>query len=236
MKKTIGLLIFILVSSVDLFSIGTVVALTGNVFNEVDKKPLTVNIKLYDINGKRVGATRSMAIENGSYYLAGLKAGKSYKVELSKKGYFNEIYEIAIPETDKYLEVSRDFLIKPLKEGVKIPLPVAPFELRKSKLRFGSDIFLNDMYESLKNNPSVVVEIKSFPDNKLSSEQATSLTQERSKALMDYFIDKGISGARLTTSGSSSIDPDNPLPTEKQSKGKRYIGKSYLVIKSFDSE
>ena len=38
---------------------------------------------------------------------------------------------------------------------------------------------------------------------------------------------------RPGASGSSQIDPNNPVPTEKQAKGKRYIGKSYLMIKDF---
>jgi len=242
LNKKITVLLLIIACGFSIYSInlfaggafGTVVSLTGSVFNEVNKEPLTINMKLYDSNGKRVGATRSMAVENGSYYLTGLKAGKEYKIEISKKGFFKEIFKIKVPDTDKYLEVSRDFLVKPLKKGIQIPMPVAPFELRKSKLRYGADIFINDMVESLINNPSVSVEIKSYPDAELSQKDALSLTEQRSKALQDFFISSGIEPSRVTASGSKSIDPKNPVPTEKQAKGKRYIGKSYLVIKDFD--
>lgn len=215
---------------------GTVVSLTGSVFNEVDKEPLTVNMKVYDINGKRVGATRSMAVENGSYYLTGLKAGEEYIIQLEKKGYFSEQFQVKVPDTDKYLEVSRDFLVKPMEKGVKIPMPVAPFELRKSKIRYGADIFINDMVESLKNNPTVKVEIKSFPDADLNNTDAKNLTENRANALKEFFISNGIDPSRVSASGSEKIDPDNPVPTEKQAKGKRYIGKSYMVIKDFNLE
>lgn len=213
---------------------GTVVSLTGSVFNEVSKEPLTVNIKLYDANGKRKGATRSMAVENGSYYLTGLRAGEDYIIELNKKGYFKEVFKVTVPDTDKYLEVSRDFLIKPLEKGVQIPMPVAPFELRKSKLRYGADLFINDMVQSLKNNPSIKVEIVSYPDAGLDPATAQTLTKERADALNKFFTENGIDANRLSTKGVPTIDPNNPVPTEKQAKGKRYIGKSYLVVTDFD--
>lgn len=209
--------------------IQTVVSLTGNVFNQVSKQPETTAL-IVTKNDKRVTATRSRASENGYYYLTGLKAGESYEIKLKKKGFMDQLVTIQVPNTDKYTEISKDFLIMPKEVGVELPLSVPPFEYNKSKLRVGSDIFLSDLHETLALNPEVKFEIVSFPDNNKDKASNTQLTTERANSLKEYFISNGINASRITIKANSNTDPNNPPPTEKAAKGKRYIGKSYIKI------
>ncbi len=211
--------------------IQTVVSLTGNVFNQVSKQPETTAL-IVTKNDRRVTATRSRASENGYYYLTGLKAGESYEIKLKKKGFMDQLVSIQVPNTDKYTEISKDFLIMPKEAGVKLPLSVPPFEYNKSKLRVGSDIFLSDLYETLALNPSVKFQIISFPDNNKNKNENTELTTERANSLKDYFTKNGIDVTRISIEPNNSTDPNNPPPTEKAAKGKRYIGKSYIKIVS----
>ena len=211
--------------------IKTVVSLTGNVFNQVTKQPETTALLVMK-DGKRVTATRSRASENGYYYLTGLKAGESYDIRLEKKGFMDQIVSVEVPNTDKYAEISKDFLIMPKESGVKIPISVPPFEYNKSKLRVGSEIFLDDLQETLKLNPEVKIQIVSYPDNNKDKGENQELTKERAESLKNYFVSKGIEASRITTNPNQSTDPDNPPPTEKAAKGKRYIGPSYLKIVS----
>ena len=162
--------------------IKTVVSLTGNVFNQVTKQPETTALLVMK-NGKRLTATRSRASENGYYYLTGLKAGESYDIKLKKKGYMDQQFSIQVPNTDKYTEISKDFLIMPKEIGVKLPLSVPPFEYNKSKLRVGSEIVLSDLQETLKLNPDVKIQIISFPDNNKDQNSNQILTKERAESL-----------------------------------------------------
>lgn len=211
--------------------IKTVVSLTGNVFNQVTKQPETTAVLVMK-DGKRVTATRSRASENGYYYITGLKAGESYDIKLQKKGFMDQQFSIQVPNTDKYAEISKDFLIMPKEVGVKLPLTVAPFEYNKSKLRVGSDIVLDDLQETLKLNPDVIIQILSYPDNNKDKKINEALTKERAESLKSYFVSQGVDVSRMTISPNQSTDPDYPPPTEKAAKGKRYIGKSYLKIVS----
>lgn len=208
----------------------TVVALTGNVFDAVTKEPQTVIITINDENGERVNATRSNAGENGYYYLTGLKPGKKYTVILKKQKYFLEKYEIEIAASDKYEEISKDFLIKPLYDGAKIPVPVPPFELNKSKLRYGAEELLTDLTNTLKNNEKVKVAIECYPDETGKQQDNQKLTEERCKALKDYFVSNGIADDRIKLIPSSKVDATNPPPTKIGAKGKRYIGPTYIVV------
>lgn len=214
-------------------AVGPVVSLTGNIFNEVTKQPVTVFLLVLDQDGKRVTATRSNSAENGYYYITGLKPGKTYTISIKQKDYLNEQFTLEVANTDKYQEISKDFLVKPLEKNAYLKLSVPPFELNKSKLRFGSEFLLDDMANTLKNNPTVKFEILCYPDNAKDPKENQQLTDERSKALMNYFVSQGIDVSRITTSGSNEVDSKNPPPTKTAAKGKRYIGPSYIVIKDF---
>lgn len=216
--------------------VGPVVSLQGNVFNQVTREPVTVYLWVLDENGERVNATRSNSAENGYYYLTGLKPGNKYTVLLRSRDYLIEKHEIELAKSNRYQEISKDFLVKPKKKDAWIKVPVPPYELNKSKLRFGHEYILDDMKGALKENPSVKVEIKSYPDNNNNPQENIELTQERAESLKEYFVESGIDESRITISGSQQTDPKNPPPQEKSAKGKRYIGPSYLIVKDFDTK
>ena len=192
----------------------TVVALTGNIFDAVTKEPQTVFVIVLDERGNKVTATRSNAYENGYYYVTGLKPGNKYIIRLKKTKYFLENYEIFIANSDKYEEISKDFLVKPLYTGAKIPFQVPPFELNKSKLRFGAGEFLSDIVNTLANNTEVSIEIHCYPDAAGNKSENLNLTTERCKSIVEHFVSNGIQKERLTIKPHDTVDPDNPPPTK----------------------
>jgi outer membrane protein OmpA-like peptidoglycan-associated protein len=213
--------------------VNTVVSLTGSVIDEATRLPITLNMTLQDKEGKKLNVTHSNAAENGTYYFTGLKSGEVYYVVINDPKYFKERFEIKVPNTDKYVEISHDFLIKPMVKGAKIQVIVPPFELNKSKLRFGSDDILESLVTSLNNNPNVKFQIVCFPDNDRDKVYNKTLTDDRCKSLKDYFISKGINKTFISVLSNSATDPKNPPPTEKREKGKRYIGTTYIVVTSY---
>ena len=209
-----------------------VVSLTGSVVDEATRKPISVDINITDSEGKRVNRAKSNSAD-GYYYLTGLRPDKVYTVTITNPKYFKEEITIRVPATDKYLEISRDILVKPLAENVRIPFMVSPFEVNQSRIRFGADMFLKDVKNSLKLNPNVKFEIHCFPDSERDAATNLNLTEARANALKEYFVSNGINADRITISGSRIVDVKNPPPVGKASKGKCYIGPSYIVIKGF---
>ncbi len=211
----------------------SLVSLSGNVTNAVTKEPVTVYLKILDSQGKTVTVGRSSAADKGKFFIPGLQPGETYYVEIKQKDYFHEKYEIKLPNTGKYNEISKDFLVKPLVKGIHIPIAVPPFELNKSKLRFGINEVLDDYKNSLVNNPTINFQILCYPDNDKDKDGNKKLTDERAKSLMNYFVSAGIDLSRITIQGMDQTDPNNPPPKEKTAKGKRYIGTTYIVISEF---
>lgn len=209
-----------------------VVSIGGRVYDITNYQPLGVNIELFDQNGQRINKIKSNAVD-GSYFITGLKPGMTYEIRFSDFDYMKYTYSIQIPMTDKYLEYSKDFLIIPKKEQTKVQIPVKLFETRKSKLKYGVDVFLSDYINLLKSNPTVKVKIVSYPDENASPDENLSLTQQRSNSIKEYFVSNGIDADRISIEGANAIDPNNPPPSGRASKGKRYIGSSYLIVEGY---
>ncbi|MCO5252053.1 MAG: OmpA family protein [Candidatus Kapabacteria bacterium] len=211
----------------------TVVAVTGHAIEAITKNPVAIKIAVHDNTGKKINQVKSNASEGGYYYVTGLFPGNTYTFKIIEEGYFATEIAVSIPNTDKYIEISRDFLVNPLKKGGIIPVAVSPFEINKSKLRFGSSVVLDDIVNTLKSNKNVKFTIKTFPDNNIDTLKNENLTGLRAESLMDYFVTNGISPERITVEGASVTDPNKPPPTEKRAKGKRYIGSAYIIINDF---
>jgi outer membrane protein OmpA-like peptidoglycan-associated protein len=237
MKKIsviIGLILFVGLSALttaQISSIKTVVSLTGSFYNESTKEPVTVRFEAFDASGKRVYRGNSNATEKGYYFITGLTPGQTITMRITDMNFLMQEITYAIPETNKYQEFSKDFLVVPKVKNTEILFGVSPFELSKSKIRFGSDYYLNDIQKILSSNSRVVFEIVCYPDNDQNSEHNTKLTLERANAIKNYFINNGCKAEKILVRNESTTDPKIPPPPKKQAKGKRYIGSTYLIIK-----
>ncbi|MCX7880592.1 MAG: OmpA family protein [Ignavibacteria bacterium] len=209
-----------------------VVSISGTVKNAVTKEPMTVYVTAYDDEGKKVNVARSNASDNGYYFLTGLKPGRTYTIVAEQPRFIREEYKLFVPKASQYTEYSKDFSLIPIVEGTSIPIEVPPFELNKSKIRFGAEIYLEPFAREFALNKNIVFEIICYPDNAKDANENLKLTEERAKSLMAYFIGKGIEPERIRIKGNSSTDPKNPPPLEKRAKGKRYIGTTYIKLLS----
>jgi len=212
----------------------TVVSVTGSVFNANTKDPIRIGYQLQDAAGKVIRKGKTNASQNGYYFITGLKPGESYKLIFEgDENYFTSQFPIDVPNTDKYQEFSKDYLIVPKYAGVEIAQRVPVFEPNKTKLRGGADYFLEDFMKTLSENPNIKIKIVAYADNDGDDVINDALTKARCKALNDYFVGKGVTQDRIQLEPKNTTDPKNPPPKEKRAKGKRYIGSIYYVIDKF---
>ncbi|MCX7909035.1 MAG: OmpA family protein [Ignavibacteria bacterium] len=235
MKKilfaTITILVLILLQlKVEAQFTSTVVSISGTVKNALTKEPLTVYVTAYDEQNRKINAARSNSSDNGYYFLTGLKPGQKYFIIVDQPGFLKEVYELNVPKTSQYTEYSKDFALIPFSEGSQIPISVPPFELNKTKIRFGAEVYLEPFAKEFASKKNSSFEIICFPDQFGNKSENLKLTEERAKSLMAYFISKGIDPEKIKIRGNSDPDPQNPPPIEKRAKGKRYIGTTYIRI------
>lgn len=230
-KFLIAIILFMLVIAYNSGSqfVGVIVSLTGKVLDETTKEPVSMTIKVYDDEGKIINRANSNS-SDGYYFLTSLNPAKTYKIHFDKLGYLNKEVEFSIPETDKYLEYSKDFLVNKKEVGYKIPLKVPPFDRNKDNLRRGAEYFLKNQLQMLKTNEGIKFKIHSYPENNDNPDKNLQMTNNRAEELKQWLIDNGIDKNRLESTGHKNTDPANPPPSERQSKGKRYKGSVYFEI------
>ena len=118
-----------------------IMSVTGAVIDQTNRNPASIIVSFYDKNNKKIGSSKSNSA-TGFYLVTGLKQGETYKVQLESPDYFKDEYEVTLPVSKKYADVSRDFTVKPLAKGIKILLEVPPFELKKSKFLCTPSLFM----------------------------------------------------------------------------------------------
>jgi len=192
----------------------------------VDKKPIKAKIKVLNEDGKIVARTNS----SGKYFVTGLKPGNLYTFQIYGSGYFFQTYDIFIPNTDKYQELSKDFTLKPMAIDAKIPVDVIPFDMGKTKIRTGADDVMEGYINIMKFNRRAKFVLSVYPENNKDEASNLKFTEKRAKALFDYFKEHKIRND-IEIKSNGHTDPNNPLPTRKTAKGKRYKGSIYLVVK-----
>ncbi len=89
------------------------------------------------------------------------------------------------------------------------------FETDKATLKSSSNRSLDSLYNVLKHNPDLIVEIAGHTDNEGSESYNLRLSQKRAQAVRDYILDKGISEKRVKAKGYGEHDPIADNNTEE---------------------
>jgi len=102
--------------------------------------------------------------------------------------------------------------------GQAIVLNGIVFESAKADIRAESDSVLEKAYNTLKQNPDIVVEIRGYTDNSGNKKKNMKLSLDRAEAVKSYLTNKGISAERVMTKGFGS---DDPVASNKTKEGRQ---------------
>jgi OmpA-OmpF porin, OOP family len=81
------------------------------------------------------------------------------------------------------------------------------FDTGKSSIKATSYTELNELYNALKEMPSLEIEISGHTDNVGAPEENMKLSQERADAVRNYLIKKGIAATRIVAKGYGDTQP-----------------------------
>ena len=212
-------------------AIGTVVTLSGFILDQQTLEAVEANYSLIDEAGKKIGQSHKASVADG-YLVTGLQPGKSYTVRVEDPRYFKQEFKFTVPMTEKYAEISRDFVVRKMQAGRRIMLMPPPFDLHKTAIKVGTEEDLRETAKLLSMNPGVKIEIVCYPDDAMPAPKAEQISTERGNALKAFLESQGINGSRITVFAVKTTDPLNPPPLRKGAKGKRYLGPVYLKVTS----
>ena len=151
------------------------------------------------------GTVKETQTDNTGSYMFKLDPLRSYEILVSFEGYLNK----KITETTVGIDENKVFVVDAILDPVKkeIILPKIEYDFAKWNLRDKSISDLNMLAEALKDNPNVVIELKSHTDFIGNNRSNQKLSQKRADACVDYLVSIGIDPAQLVAIGAGENEP-----------------------------
>lgn len=188
--------------------------LKGIVLDAVTLKPVKANIDLIDNTTGKMLATFSSNASSGKF-LVSLPSGKNYGINVNNENYLFHSENFDIKKVEGYQEVYKEIHLKNIAVGSSIILKNIFFDFDRATLRKESIPELGRLIELLEKVPSMKIEISGHTDSRGSHQYNHTLSESRSKTVVDYLVNKGIKKSRLTYKGHGETKPVATNDTEE---------------------
>ncbi len=162
---------------------------------------------------------------NGEYSLV-VPEYKAYSVKAEKAGYNNSFMSFNAPyDTESDTLYNADLCLIPIPPPPPVVDSIPPtttrdtsiivlnavyFDFDKHNLTAESKATLDQVVKTMKDNPSLVVEVNGHADEKGTDLYNLDLSMKRAKICFDYLVSKGIKVSRLQLKASGESDPVAP--------------------------
>ncbi|MEX0982091.1 MAG: OmpA family protein [Bacteroidales bacterium] len=142
--------------------------------------------------------------EDGAFRFM-LKPSTDYVFIAGKEGYLRG----KARESTKGLDQSKEFDVTIYLSSTQqvIELPNIFYDFAKWDLRPESMVSLDNLVETLNDNPNVTIELMSHTDTRGAPADNMELSQKRAQSVVDYLISKGIAADRLEAKGYGESQP-----------------------------
>jgi peptidoglycan-associated lipoprotein len=151
------------------------------------------------------GLTQEVTTGSDGTFRFMLRANVDYVFIASKEGYLTGKGR----ETTKGVNRSIDFEVDVQLSSIEKPidLPNIFYDFARWELRPESMASLDQLVETLNDNPTVTIELASHTDARGSAASNIELSQKRAQSVVDYLIAKGIASDRLSAKGYGKTMP-----------------------------
>lgn len=180
--------------------------LKGLVFDVETKKPLAASLILLDINSRDTIAYLKSDRKQGEYLVC-LPEGKDYLFHAEADGYlfYSDHFQLKTGDVNEPQE--KDIALHRIQIGKEVVLKNIFFETDSWDIKSESESELNSLYEFLRLNKSISIELTGHTDNTGSEAKNRILSENRAKAVYLALIERGIQVSRLSFKGYASSKP-----------------------------
>ncbi len=182
--------------------------LKGLVLDADTKEPVKSQIELIDNGALSLVSEFNNDGETGKFIIS-LPAGKNYGIAVKADGYLFHSENFDIPASAGFREYEKIVYLKKIKKGESIVLRNIFFDLDKYSLKPESKTELDRLIKLLNENPDLRIEISGHTDSRGSSSYNQELSEDRSKAVVDYLV--GIGGFPRERFEFKGYGETNPL-------------------------
>ncbi|MFZ1664194.1 MAG: OmpA family protein [Flavobacteriales bacterium] len=130
-----------------------------------------------------------------------IKENTSYTVRATKDNYLvvnDQITTVGLTESTTFV---KEYLLQPVNPDKAIALPEVQFDLGSAALRPEGKDSLQTLYQTLVDNPTIIIELAAHTDSRGSDKANITLSQNRAQSCVNYLVSKGIDPARMVAKG-----------------------------------
>jgi outer membrane protein OmpA-like peptidoglycan-associated protein len=170
-----------------------------------------------DLNTRlNVGKCR---ITSDGYYCIILPSGKIYSYYIDAKDFYPVSRVVDFTSSKQTLNHKDNIALVSYDEMKEKQLSVRInnifFDFNKSELKSESYLELDRLYNFLKDNPEIKVEISGHTDNVGTDEYNMNLSQARANTVKEYLVGKGIDSERIISKGYGKSKPVSTNDTDE---------------------
>ena len=202
----------------------------GKVFDKETGKLLKANYELVNLSTGKV-LVKNVTDETGNFLVC-LPSGYNYGINVSKPGYLfyseNFMFEGLHTVSEPYI---KKIILNPTKIGEKMQLSNVFYEIDSWQLKKESISELNNLATLMSDNKNLIMEIGGYTDSTGSMQYNMSLSEKRALSVVNYLINKGISGDRLKYKGYGNTSPLGDNVTKEGRKLNRRTEAKIIELK-----
>ena len=184
----------------------------GKVYDKKTSDGLPSAVELIDLNSKQL-ISKVQTDEKGNYLIT-LPVGKDYAFNVNRKGYlfFSDNFSLTTTSPDS---TEKNIPLQPIEENASVVLKNIFFDVNKYEIKTTSQVELDKIVQLLNDNPTVKIQLAGHTDNVGNASDNLKLSENRSKAVINYLVSKGIDAKRLTPKGYGASQPVADNKTEE---------------------
>jgi outer membrane protein OmpA-like peptidoglycan-associated protein len=177
----------------------------GNVYDKKTNATLPSTVELTTIDSGFV--LSKLKTDEAGNYLITLPVGKNYAFNVNRKGYLFYSENFALKGTNVDSPLVINIGLQPIEKGALIILKNIFFDSKKADLQTSSFLELDKVAALMQENPKLVIQISGYTDNVGKPADNLLLSNNRSKAVVNYLLKKGIGVKRLMSKGFGETKP-----------------------------
>lgn len=182
-----------------------VFALQGTILDKDDGTPLEgVTVEVVGTDGSSFSAISDEAggfnfEENGSKRF--INENVTYTVRASKQDYLivkDQVTTVGLEESTTFV---KEYFMQYTSPDKIIALPEVQYEFGKYALTDAGRDSLEFLYQTLTDNPTIVIELSAHTDSRGGNRANQVLSDNRAKSCVNYLVSKGIDAVRMESKG-----------------------------------
>lgn len=125
----------------------------------------------------------------------------SYSIMVSKPGYLNAKGNESTVGIEESKRFAQTYELQPVAKDKVIKLPDILYEFNSAALTPQAKDSLNDLYNTLVDNPNITIELLSHTDSRGGDKYNLNLSQKRAESAVEYLVSRGIAKDRMVAKG-----------------------------------